>query len=146
MHGESSAREACVDALAAAGTEPAAIPQYEAFDSAAGYDAVTRLISNAVRFSAIFAASDGVALGALAALHDRGFLVPDEVSVVGFGDEAFAPFLRPALTTVRQDFARIGEVAVSMILTALEGERTPDSFTAEPECVIRESTARVADE
>ena len=56
----------------------------------------------------MFLANDQMALGLLAALHEEGLAVPDDVSVVGFDDLPEAPYFTPPLTTVRQDFAELG--------------------------------------
>ncbi|WP_324278554.1 LacI family DNA-binding transcriptional regulator [Blastococcus brunescens] len=58
--------------------------------------------------TAIFTANDQMALGLLAALHECGLRIPEDVSVVGFDDLPEAPYFTPPLTTVRQDFAELG--------------------------------------
>ena len=58
--------------------------------------------------TAVFLANDQMALGLLAALHEEGLEMPDDVSVVGFDDLPEAPYFTPPLTTVRQDFAELG--------------------------------------
>jgi DNA-binding LacI/PurR family transcriptional regulator len=69
----------------------------------------------------VFVANDQMALGLLAALHEEGLEVPRDVSVVGFDDLPEAPYLTPPLTTVRQDFAELGDRAVELVLARLAG-------------------------
>ena len=71
----------------------------------------------------MFAANDQMALGLLCALRELGRRVPDDVSVVGFDDVPEAPFFTPPLTTVRQDFAHVGQVAMRVLLDQLAGRR-----------------------
>jgi LacI family transcriptional regulator len=60
-------------------------------------------------FTAIFAASDELALGAMRALQDEGIRVPEDISVIGFDDIDIADYLHPRLTTIRQPIREIGE-------------------------------------
>jgi DNA-binding LacI/PurR family transcriptional regulator len=94
--------------------------------------------------TAVFAANDAMALGALKALHEKGRRVPEDVSVVGFDDVPEAAYYWPALTTVNQDFASLGRRAVELTLRALEGEADPVSELVEPEVVVRDSSGPVA--
>jgi len=90
--------------------------------------------------TAIFAASDQMALGVLRALHELGRDVPGEVSVVGFDDMEEAASFWPPLTTVRQSFAEVGRRAVAALLAEIDGESVP-SFTSVPtELVVRASS------
>ncbi|MBS1906462.1 MAG: substrate-binding domain-containing protein [Actinobacteria bacterium] len=91
--------------------------------------------------TAVFAANDQMALGLIHALADRGIRVPEDISVVGFDDLPEARHLRPALTTVRQDFDRLGRVAMRALLAAIEGRHDADPDPIVPELVVRASTA-----
>lgn len=84
------------------------------------YRAVTRAWSRGARFTALACVSDEVALGAMAALHDLGVRVPEDVSVVGFDG---LPRLPMALTTARQDLGRIAREAVGAALADLDERR-----------------------
>ena len=72
--------------------------------------------------TAVFLANDQMALGLLAALHEEGLEIPDDVSVVGFDDLPEAPYFTPPLTTVRQDFAELGRRGVQLVLARLAGD------------------------
>ncbi|WP_088288166.1 LacI family DNA-binding transcriptional regulator [Kineosporia sp. A_224] len=112
------------------------------WSAAAGYAAGVRLVEQG-DVTAVFAANDQIALGLLHAFHARGLRVPDEVSIVGFDDTPESAYYTPALTTVRQDFGRLGEVAVALL-----DQRVADpSLVVEnkqlitPTLVVRSSTA-----
>lgn len=82
-----------------------------------------------------------MALGLIHGLAERGIRVPADVSVVGFDDVPEAEHYLPPLTTVSQDFARIGQLAVEVLLGQIAGgERVPVP-SIEPALVVRASTA-----
>lgn len=81
-----------------------------------GYELTIELIDSKVYFSAIFAANDLTAYGAIKALHDRGFRVPDDVSVIGFDDLSTSKYFTPALSTLKQPANEIGQVCATSIL------------------------------
>lgn len=85
--------------------------------------------------TAVAAANDYLALGALRAFAEEGIRVPDDVAVAGFDDIDGSGFLVPSLTTVRQPFARLGAVA----LRAAGCDEAPVAALA-PELVVRESS------
>ncbi|MBO3083733.1 LacI family DNA-binding transcriptional regulator [Cellulomonas fengjieae] len=89
---------------------------------------------------AVFAGNDQMAMGVLAAFAERGVSVPGDVSLVGFDDQVGSGYLVPALTTVRQDFAALGEAAIESLLAALRGD-VVGHRKLEPELVVRRSTA-----
>jgi DNA-binding LacI/PurR family transcriptional regulator len=86
--------------------------------AASGHAAVARFGDEV---TALFAANDQMALGALRALSDRGRRVPDDVAVVGFDDVADAADYRPPLTTIRQDFDALGAAAIDALVARLAG-------------------------
>jgi LacI family transcriptional regulator len=88
-----------------------------------GYLAMQRLLTLAPRPTAVFAANDLTALGALLACIDSGVRVPDEIAIAGFDDVALAADLRPALTTVYHGQREIGAEAVRLAL--LRAQRRP---------------------
>ncbi len=113
-----------------------------------GYDAMNQLLArpNAPPFTAVFAASDELALGAMRALYETGIRVPEDVSVMGFDDVSIAGMVTPKLTTVAQPFYQIGARAVKALLDIIEGkpERLPSGVHYMPHQVIgRESVTTV---
>lgn len=92
--------------------------------------------------TAVFAANDQMALGLIHGLAERGISVPGDVSVVGFDDLPDARHFLPPLTTVRQDFAALGELALRQIVAAIEGEEGVTHDLIEPRLIVRASSAR----
>jgi LacI family transcriptional regulator len=80
-----------------------------------GRRAAERLLASAPKLTAIFAQSDLLALGAIAALRARGLRVPEDVSVVGFDDIPVSTVFDPPLTTVHQPMREVGELAARLI-------------------------------
>lgn len=96
-------------------------------------------------FSAVFAGSDLMALGAIEVLREQGLTVPRDVSFVGFDDSTDARYASPALTTVRQDVLGLGGRAVTMLIDELEGITTETQHIVLPvELIERESAVRFA--
>ena len=89
---------------------------------AQGYDATLDLINNEISFDAIFAASDGLAVGALQALHKCGRAIPQDVAVIGFDGIGSAPYTAPPLSTIEQDAAIAGSYLVDALLLMITGE------------------------
>lgn len=110
-----------------------------------GYRAGLRLLEDPA-VTAIFASNDQMALGVLHALHDGGRAVPHDVSVVGFDDTPESAHFTPALTTVRQDFDRVGEIAVeSLDLMIHDPAGTTNALhLLAPTLVVRASTCSPA--
>ena len=111
---------------------------------AAGYEAASALLRKR-RPSAIVAATDTIALGVLSAASKLGLRVPEDLSLVGYDDQPFAPHVAPPLTTVRQDGHEVRARALEALKDMLEG-RPPLQLRIEipPTLVVREST-RVLD-
>lgn len=106
-----------------------------------GYDYMVRLLDRTPSLTAVFAASDLLAAGALQALYERGMRVPGDASVIGF-DDTFAQHLAPALTTVRQPMQEMGARAAALA-TQLAGatRRRRREAWLQTELVVRDSTA-----
>ncbi len=110
-----------------------------------GRRAADRLLESAPKLTAIFAQSDLLALGAIAALRARGMRVPEDVSVVGFDDIPVSSAFDPPLTTVRQPMREVGELAARLIGDrAASARKTKGTrHTLRAPLVIRGSVARL---
>jgi len=105
------------DALSSSGLRSSAsLVKDGNFRFQAGVDATEQLLRQAAPPTAIFAANDEMAAGVLTAAHRMGYAVPDALSVVGFDDVFYASVTWPALTTVRQPIAEMGEGAADLLL------------------------------
>jgi DNA-binding LacI/PurR family transcriptional regulator len=107
-----------------------------------GYEATKRLVQRSfARFSAIFAANDLIALGALLALHESGIRVPEEVSVIGFDGMPESQFFYPALSTVAVDFDLLGKESLQSLFAAIQrSKKEPIRKVGIPKLVQRQST------
>lgn len=110
----------------------------------AGRDAVQRLLQQNIAFSAIFAASDQMAIGAISELRKHDLSVPKDVSVVGFDDMIFANAYDPPLTTVRQPRREMGQRAMSLMIEILSGRPTAETIELNTDLVVRGSVAPFA--
>lgn len=111
-----------------------------------GFPVTAELLSRKRAFTALFAYNDNSAIGAIWALKAAGLRVPEDVSVVGFDDIPGAAYANPALTTVRQPLVRMGEIAAQTLVNQIEEkEEYVPGIAIEPEFVVRDSTARVAE-
>lgn len=93
------------------------------FTDASGYRAAQALARRAPRPTAIFAANDAMAIGAVSALREAGVAVPDDVAVGGFDDIPLARYMHPPLSTVRVDIAALGERAARRLIEAVANRR-----------------------
>lgn len=90
------------------------------FTEESGYRAVPKLLAMNPRPTAIFAANDAMAIGALRALREAAVAIPDDMALAGFDDIPMARYLTPQLTTVRVDIAEMGRRAVEYLVRSLE--------------------------
>jgi LacI family transcriptional regulator len=114
------------------------------FHFAGGRDATRALLAADVRFTAVFAANDLMAAGAIRELTENGLRVPADVSVVGFDDAPIAEMLSPTLTTVRQPLQEMADAAVSLLLARVSkggDAKTGTRRVLPTSLVVRESTA-----
>ena len=94
--------------------------------------------------TAIFAANDEMAFGAIGELRRRGLRVPEDVSVVGFDNLFISESYSPALTTVNQPRIEIGQTAMTMLLHIISARQsTPQTIEMPTELVVRQSTGPV---
>jgi LacI family transcriptional regulator len=112
-------------ALREAGVER--VPEWEVhgdFSERSGHQAARALLRLAPRPTAIFAANDAMAIGALSALHEAKARVPRDVAVVGFDDIPMARYMNPPLTTVHVDIGELGQRATQRLIGRLHGTVT----------------------
>lgn len=94
------------------------------FSVEAGTEAARRILSQKnKRPTAVFAANDSMAVGAISTLMESGLHVPDDVAVVGFDDIPIVRYITPALTTVRIDIAEMGRSAFSLLFDSITDRR-----------------------
>lgn len=111
------------------------------FSIASGRDAAATILSWPERPTAVFAANDEMAMGFADGVKAHGLQVPDDISVVGFDDIAFAELFAPALTTVRQPRHAMGRAAVAMLSGGGPGSGAGLSLILAHEIIVRGSLA-----
>lgn len=108
------------------------------YDRLSAYNEMNRRIEAGINFDAVFGTSDVVAMSTIAALHEHGVSVPNDVSVVGYDDITLASYYSPALTTVRQDIMSSGAVLVDKVLRLAAGEKVNPRIMP-TELIVRKS-------
>lgn len=101
------------------------------------------ILSMANRPTAIFAASDPMAIGVLQIAHDLALSIPQDLSIVGF-DDTLASTTVPGLTTVKRDYKEMGRMAVTLLADQLDGfvqQGTTVQMDLPTQLVVRQSTA-----
>jgi LacI family transcriptional regulator len=123
-------------------------PEYEVqgdFYTESGEAAMRALLALPEPPTAVFAASDLMAVGAVKAVEDTGLRCPDDVAVVGFDDVQLAELVSPALTTIRQDKRGLGAAAARSLVQMIDDPATvPPVWTLPIELVVRESSGAQA--
>jgi LacI family transcriptional regulator len=112
------------------------------FTEAGGYTAALELLAMNSRPTAIFAANDSMAIGALSALRESGIEVPEEMAVAGFDDIPLARYLDPPLSSVHVPICALGARAVELLLHGIthKNSHTRKRERVSTELVIRRST------
>ena len=109
-----------------------------------GYQAMARLLALPKPPTALFAADDNMAIGAMKAAAERGVAVPSDLSIVGFDDIKIADYLHPALTTVHQPYEEIACQAVALLVEMIRDRAIPQPaphIKIPLQLVIRDSCA-----
>lgn len=127
-------------AMASAGLAGAARVVPGDFTIASGHHAARTLIRTGTLPDAVFCANDEMAIGVINGLASAGLSVPEDVSVMGFDDIAFAAWSNPPLTTIRQPRREIGGLAMSELLRQIEGKPVAPPVHVAYELVERQST------
>jgi DNA-binding LacI/PurR family transcriptional regulator len=110
-----------------------------------GYLYTRQLIADGKSFDSILVAGDQMALGVLRALAEFNYKVPEQVSVIGFDDLADCAYFSPPLTTIRQEFSAIGQIAVDLALDNSEQLTASKQEIIATTLIQRKSTAMKED-
>ena len=135
-------RQGYVDALTGAGIaiDPELIFE-GGYTSESGYEAMLKMLELPVQPTAVFVASDVVALGAMKAIHLAGKRIPEDIAVVGFDDVPVAAYVDPPLTTIRLPAFELGWRAGEQLTKLLLGKPLEQQgLLLDIQLVVREST------
>ncbi|MDX2005270.1 MAG: LacI family DNA-binding transcriptional regulator [Meiothermus sp.] len=117
-----------------------ALVKYGNYSAASGYQAMHQLLQRKPYPTALFAGNDTIALGAMAAIREKGLRIPDDIAVVGYDDIPTAPYMAPPLTTVRVSAIEHGQIAVEMLSGLMQGNPPPQNHVRlETPLIVRES-------
>jgi LacI family transcriptional regulator len=112
------------------------------FDQDSGYSGAQELLDMAEPPTAVFVSNDVMAQGAMDAIRERGLLIPQDMSIVGFDDIPLAAVLNPPLTTLHQPMEDMGRQATEMLLALINHpDEEQHSIVLPTELILRESTA-----
>lgn len=114
--------------------------EYGNFDEESGQAAMEALLTRDGPPTAVFAASDMVAMGAMRAIHRRGLRVPEDIAVVGFDDITAARFMTPALTTIHVPTFGLGWSAAELLIRIIERDSPQETqILLNTELIVRQS-------
>lgn len=115
------------------------------FTIKSGYEAMEEIIKENDKLpTAVFAASDRMAIGILDCCLDNGLSVPEDISIMGFDDIELATVVRPKLTTVNVDYSEIGKKTVELLLDKIKKNKDADTFyEADFEIIERETVDKL---
>lgn len=107
------------------------------FSFKSGKEAMRRLLQSNQTFTALFAASDDMAIGALSIAYEQNIKVPDQLSIIGYDDSHIAEMSIPPLTTVAQPLELMGRRAASRLIQMMEGKKTVSSLMMSHQIIER---------
>ena len=142
--------QGCREALAAVGICDHDLLVAEGdFSHRSGYQAMQQILSRVdqqhLPFTAVFAHNDRMAIGAISALRQAGFKIPEDVSIAGYDDIPEAEFADPPLTTIRQPMISVGSEAIRLLVRHIDDpDLGPEQILLGTELVWRQSVRRIA--
>jgi LacI family transcriptional regulator len=109
-----------------------------------GYEAMQELLQRRPDLTAVFVFNDLMALGAMNALHAQGIRVPEDISIIGYDNIFYASTFEPALTTIAQPIAAIGQECIARLLERIhQPEKQPVHTSLAVELIERSSCRRL---
>lgn len=115
--------------------------RYGNYTMCSGYDAICDLCENKVPFTAVLAANDIMAIGAMKALREHGYSIPRDIELIGFDNIQFAEMTDPPLTTIQQPTYEMGREATKLLLMLIDGKIAPEKhIRLQPKLILRATT------
>ncbi len=109
------------------------------FSIESGYNAMNKILTSTQDITAVFAACDEMAFGAISCIIDHNLKVPDDISVIGYDDIRYAEYFRPSLTTVHQPIYEIGVKSVQVLLNLVQKKEIEKRNLMDASLKIRDS-------
>jgi DNA-binding LacI/PurR family transcriptional regulator len=114
--------------------------EIESFTMENGYIVTKELLRSKEKFTAVYAISDSLAVGACKAILEAGKRVPEDYSVAGFDGLDISFYYNPSITTIRQPVEEIAEETIKILFDLIQKKTTQEHRTFPAELMIREST------
>ncbi|MDO4292585.1 MAG: LacI family DNA-binding transcriptional regulator [Eubacteriales bacterium] len=123
--------------------DPRLVMEGGSYNSESGYELMDRLFEKGVSFTAVVAINDFAAAGAMRSILERGYRIPEDISLVSYDNTYISQLMIPRLTSIDYDYDEFGQELVETAINAIEGRETPLLKTVTPVLVERESSGRV---
>ncbi|PKM94870.1 MAG: LacI family transcriptional regulator [Firmicutes bacterium HGW-Firmicutes-1] len=107
-----------------------------------GHHAMIELLDRGSKISAVFVATDIMAIGATRAILERGLRVPEDISVLGFDGNEFAEYFMPSISTIKQPVGLLGEKSVEILFDLIKGGQNLH-YKLDTEFISRESLIKI---
>lgn len=115
----------------------------DSYDMQTGYRLMQQLLKKKSKFTAVYAISDSLAIGACRAISEAGKMIPGDYSVAGFDGQEIGSFYTPTLTTIRQPVEDMAKVTIELLFHILNKGKTHEMIFLPGELLERESTRRL---
>ncbi|MCJ8014561.1 LacI family transcriptional regulator [Paenibacillus sp. KQZ6P-2] len=112
---------------------------YGDFGLESGRKAIEKLLAEAPPFTALFAASDEMAIGAMGVALERGIRIPDDISIIGYDDLSISRMIYPPLTTIHQPLTAMGRLASEKLIALIEDSSEVSSTIVNHQLVERKT-------
>lgn len=107
-----------------------------------GKTAMEKLLKLEDRPTAVYVAGDLMAIGAIAAIKEKGLSVPEDISIVGFDDIQIAKYMTPGLTTIKQDTSLIGKTAANLLISQINEKKKQFMSVKIPVSLVERDSCR----
>lgn len=118
-------------------------PDFDTYTMENGYATMKQILDSGVDFTAVYAISDTLAIGACKALIDAGYKIPEDISVAGYDGIDVASFYSPTITTVQQPFEDMAKETVNVLFNVIRNNSDHEHKLFEAKLIVGQSTRAV---
>ena len=115
----------------------------DAFNMQNGYDLMKELLESGEEFTAVFAISDSIAIGASKAILESGKRIPEDYSIIGFDGLDITYYYNPSISTIRQPVEEMAEETLNILFDLIENNEPNQHKLFQGELIVRQSIARL---